>query len=116
MRVGGDGHVFEDLSFVPDVVARRDDVGAEIEELVRNGWCNAEASSGVFAVDDKEIDGVGFKDVRQMFADDVAAGGAKDIADKKDIHWKILHGRSKNFALSHNRVEKNRQWLGIGLG
>jgi hypothetical protein len=51
-----------------------------------------------------------------MFADDVAAGGAKDIADKKDIHWKILHGRSKNFALSHNRVEKNRQWLGIGLG
>jgi hypothetical protein len=22
----------------------------------------------------------------------VAAGGAKDIADEKDIHWKSLHG------------------------
>ena len=28
----------------------------------------------------------------QVFADDVAAGRAKDIADKKDIHWKSLHG------------------------
>jgi hypothetical protein len=24
--------------------------------------------------------------VRKVFADDVAAGGAKDIADKKDVH------------------------------
>jgi len=30
--------------------------------------------------------------VGEMFTDDVAAGGAKDIADKKDIHWKSLHG------------------------
>jgi hypothetical protein len=30
--------------------------------------------------------------VGKMFADDVAAGGAKDIADKEDIHWKSLHG------------------------
>jgi hypothetical protein len=30
----------------------------------------------------------------KMFADDVAAGGAKDIADKEDIHWKSLHGCS----------------------
>jgi hypothetical protein len=28
----------------------------------------------------------------KMFADDVAAGGAKDIADEEDIHWKSLHG------------------------
>jgi hypothetical protein len=28
VRVGGDGHVFEDLFFVPDVVAGGDDVGA----------------------------------------------------------------------------------------
>jgi hypothetical protein len=31
--------------------------------------------------------------VGKVFADDVAAGGAKDIADKEDIHWKSLHGR-----------------------
>jgi hypothetical protein len=30
----------------------------------------------------------------KMFADDVAAGGAEDIADKEDIHWKSLHGCS----------------------
>jgi hypothetical protein len=33
--------------------------------------------------------------VGKMFADDVAAGGAKDIADKEDIHWKSLHGASR---------------------
>jgi DNA-binding IscR family transcriptional regulator len=30
-----------------------------------------------------------------VFADDVAAGGAKDIADEKDIHWVILHRRGE---------------------
>jgi len=86
MGVRGDGHVFEDLFFVPDVVAGGDDVRAEVEELVGDGRREAEAAGGVFAVDDEEIDGVGFKDVRKVFADDVAAGGAKDIADKEDIH------------------------------
>jgi hypothetical protein len=28
----------------------------------------------------------------QVFADDVAAGGAKDVADEEDIHCEILHG------------------------
>jgi len=90
VRVGGDGHVLEDLFFVPDVVAGGDDMSAEVEELVGEGGSEAEATGGVFAVDDKEIDGIGFKDVREMFADDVAAGGTKDIADEEDIHWKSL--------------------------
>jgi hypothetical protein len=84
--VCGDGHVLEDLSFVPDVVSGGDDVGTEIEELIGNGRRDAEAASGVFAVDDEEIDGVGFQHVGEMFADDVAAGGTKDIADEEDIH------------------------------
>ena len=29
----------------------------------------------------------------EVFADDVAAGRAKDIADEEDIHWVILHRR-----------------------
>jgi hypothetical protein len=29
--------------------------------------------------------------VGEVFADDMAAGGAKDVADKKDIHSRILH-------------------------
>ena len=86
MGICGDGHVFEDLFFVPDVVAGGDDVGAEVEELVGDGGRDAEAASGVLTVDDEEVDGVGFEDVGEVFADDVAAGGAKDIADEKDIH------------------------------
>ena len=92
--VGGDGHVLEDLFLVPDVVAGGDDVGSEIEELFGDGGGDAEASGGVLAVDDEEVDGVGFHDVGQVFADDVAAGGAKDVADEEDIHWEILHGRA----------------------
>jgi hypothetical protein len=61
-------------------------VGSEIEELFCDGGREAEAAGGVFAVDDEEIDVVGFKDMGQVFADDVAAGRAKDIADEEDIH------------------------------
>jgi hypothetical protein len=86
VRVGGDGHVLEDLFFVPDVIAGGDNVSAEVEELVGDGRGEAEAAGGVFSVDDEEIDGVGFKDVREVFADDVAAGGTEDVADEKDIH------------------------------
>ena len=86
VRVDGDGHVLEDLFFVPDVIAGGDDVGAKVEELFCDGGRDAEAAGGVFSVDDEEIDGVGFKDVGEMFADDVAAGGAKDVADEEDIH------------------------------
>ena len=86
VRVGGDVDVLEDLFLVPDVVAGGDDVRAEVEELFCDGGREAEAAGGVFAVDDEEIDGVGFKHVGQVFADDVAAGGAEDIADKEDIH------------------------------
>ena len=86
VRVGGDGHVLEDLFLVPDVVAGGDDVGAEVEELFGDGGRDAEAAGGVFAVDDEEVDGVGFEDVGEVFADDVAAGGAEDVADEEDIH------------------------------
>jgi hypothetical protein len=89
--VFGDGYVLEDLALVPDVIAGGDDVSTEIEELFCDGRGDAKAASGVFSVDDEEVDGVGFKDVREVFADDVAAGGAKDIADKKDVHLRSLH-------------------------
>ena len=92
MGVGGNGHVFEDLFFVPDVIAGGDDMGSEVEEFVGDRGREAEAAGGIFAVDNEEINGVGFKNVREVFADDVAAGGAEDIADKEDIHWKSLHG------------------------
>ena len=100
--VGGYSHVFEDLFFVPDVIASGDDVRTEVEEFFGDGGREAEAAGGVFSVDDEEIDGVGFKDVREVFADDVTAGGTENIADKKDIHWMSLHGDAAT-ADSHER-------------
>jgi hypothetical protein len=49
--------------------------------------------------------------VGEMFADDVAAGGAEDIADEEDIHWKSLHGgrpriRAEN--ADKNRTKRGR--------
>ena len=38
------------------------------------------------AVDDEEIDGVGFEEVGEVLAEDVAAGGAEDVADEEDVH------------------------------
>ena len=91
VRINRDGHVFEDLFFVPDMVTGRDNVRAEIEELIGERRCQAEAAGGVFSIDDKKIDRISFKDVREMLADNVATGGPEDIADKEDIHWKSLH-------------------------
>ena len=96
--VGGDGHVLEDFLLVPDVVAGGDDVGTEVEELFGEGGGDAEASGGVFAVDDEEIDGVGFEDVGEVLADDVAAGRTEDVADEENVHlWSLARGVRKSF-------------------
>ena len=114
VRIGRDGHVFEDLFFVPDVIAGGDDVGAEVEELVGDGGGEAEASGGVFSVDDEEVDGVGFKDVGEMFADDVAAGRTEDIADEKDVHWTSLQRVRLRIYVDWERM-KYRLGFGVGL-
>jgi len=86
MRILRHGHVFKNLFFVPDVVAGRDHVRTQVEELFRNRRRQAEATGGVFAVDDEQVNGVGFNDVPEVLVDDVAAGRAKDVADEEDIH------------------------------
>jgi hypothetical protein len=65
-------------------------VGAEVEEFFGDGGGDAEAAGGVFAVDDEEIDGVGFEDVGEMLAYDVAAGRTEDVADEENVHLWIL--------------------------
>jgi hypothetical protein len=48
--------------------------------------------------------------VGEMFADDVAAGGAKDIADKEDIHLKSLHGGEvENAAIGAGNVDEMKK-------
>ena len=74
------------------MIAGGDDVGAEVEELFGDGGGEAEAAGGVFAVDDEEVDGVGFEDVGEVLMHDVAAGGAEDIADEENVHWTSLYG------------------------
>jgi hypothetical protein len=70
-------------------------VGAEIEELFGDGGGDVEAAGGVFAVDDEEIDGVGFKDVGEVLAYDVAAGRSEDVADEENVHLWILARRGR---------------------
>ena len=116
MGIGGDGHVFEDFFLVPDVVAGGDDVGAEIEEFFCERGGDAEAAGGVFAVDDEEVYGVRFEDVGEMFADDVAAGRAEDVADEENVHFWILRAKSvmreARFAMQvHARCEiRGERW------
>jgi hypothetical protein len=49
--------------------------------------------------------------VGKMFADNMAAGGAKDIADKEDIHWKSLHG-SGDRGFGQRDPDKSRTVMG----
>jgi hypothetical protein len=94
--VGGDGHVFDNLFFVPDVVAGGDDMRTEVEEFFGDGGGDAEAAGGVFAVDDEEVDGVGFEDVGEVLAYDVAAGRSEDVADEENVHlWILARGRER---------------------
>ena len=57
-----------------------------------------------------------------MFADDVATGGAKNISDKKDIHWKSLHGSVVKAAATgagsvdkrgNGKIVMTKSWLGV---
>ena len=111
---GGDGHVLDDLFFVPDVVAGGDDVSAEVEELFCDGGRDAEAAGGVFAVDDEEIYGVGFEDVGEVLAYDVAAGRTEDVADEENVHLWIL-ARERRFEMRDSRFamrDAGRAWAG----
>ena len=48
--------VVEDLSLVPDVIAGGDDVDIQFKKFLGESGSNAEASGGIFAVGDDEID------------------------------------------------------------
>ena len=86
MAVGRDGlHVFDDLLLIPDVVASGEHLSAEIEEFVRRGRGDAEATGGVFRIDYYKVDMVLVDNRGEMFADDTPAGTAKYIPHKKNL-------------------------------
>ena len=86
MRLRRHGHVLEDLFLVPDVVTSGDYLGAEVEEFIGDRGGNPEATCGVLPIDYQQVDRVRFHHMRQMFANDMPACRAKDIADKENIH------------------------------
>jgi len=90
MGLLGHSHVLEDLLLVPYVVAGRNNMRTKVEELFGDGRRNAESTGSVLAVDDEKIDSVRFEDVGEMFADDVAARRAEDVADEENVHLWIL--------------------------
>lgn len=109
VRAGRDGHVLEDLFLVPDVVAGGDDLGTEVEDFFGDGGRDAEAAGGVLAVDDEEIDGVGFHNVGEMFADDVAAGRTEDVADEENVHRMSLSRVKKQIPRGEGQKKKQVQ-------
>jgi len=74
VRIGWNRHVLEDLSLVPDVVAGRDYMRAEVEDLLSDGGGDSEAAGSVLSVDDQKIDRVSLKDVGKVLVYDVATG------------------------------------------
>jgi hypothetical protein len=54
--------------------------------------------------------------VRKVFADDVAAGGTEDIADKEDIHWSSLHGPGDRGFARNDRDKCGQRQSGDGMG
>jgi hypothetical protein len=47
------------------MVPGRDDVGAQVEDLFGDGGRNSKPAGGVLAIDDDQVDSVGFDDVRR---------------------------------------------------
>ena len=76
--------VVEGFALVPDVVARRHDVNAVIEQLIADLACDAEPGRGVFRVRNHEVDLVVLDDRLEPILDKVAPGAADDVANEED--------------------------------
>src|SRR6266403_2410979 len=77
--------VFDDFALIPDVIAGRHDIDAEIEEFVREWRRDTEPGSGIFAVGDHQIDGMLLYEFRQAVLDDGSSGTAKNVADEENV-------------------------------
>ncbi len=71
---------------VPGVVAGGNAIGAGLEEIVKYFFGNAQATGGVFAVDDDEIEAMARNQAGQVVGHGLAACAADDVAEKQDLH------------------------------
>ena len=81
--------VFDDLAFVPDVIAGGHHVDAEIEKFFRQRRRDSKPSRGIFAVGDDQIDGVLLAQFRQSIFYDRPPRTAKNVTDKKNFQDQV---------------------------
>ena len=93
LRVVGRAHdarllveVLVDLAVAVGVVAERDRVGAELEQLARGLAGDAHAARGVLAVDHHEVRLVLLADAGKQRGQRPAADAAHHVADEKELH------------------------------
>jgi len=86
------------------MVAGRNDVCAQFEQLIGDCRRETEASCGVFSVNNEQIDMVLLNDVTEMFADNAAAGAPENIAYKKNVQMQNSHSLNKNLIFTLEQV------------
>ena len=76
--------VFDNLAFIPDVIAGSHHVDAQIEKLFGKCRSNAKPSRGILAVGDDQIDRMLLAQFREPIFYDGAPGPSKNVTDKKN--------------------------------
>jgi hypothetical protein len=93
-------HIFDNFALIPNMVARCDDMSAQIEEFLRDARGDAKSPGGVFPVDRHQAHFVFLDDVRKMLPDGPPPGLAEDVSYEKKSHTMpfIRGGLSQNDA------------------
>ncbi len=73
----------ENLFLIGPVIASRDHIDADLEQFIGDDTRQPEASSGVLAIGDHEIERELFSDAGQLRRDHVAAGPPDNVSNKK---------------------------------
>src|SRR5262245_20522088 len=88
------------LLLIPGVGAKRDDMGAGIEQFPGDGFRDAEAAGRILAIDDDEIERPVLDHAGEVFQDGGAAGPADDVADEEDTQTYLLRKSNTSFSVS----------------
>src|SRR5262249_13990511 len=99
----------DDLFFVPNVVAGGKHLYAQSQKLLDKGRCDAEASGGVFAIGQHEIDLVPSDQGGKLLAHNRATRTSEDVANEKNTHSYDSSIRRKQSAPTASRGRFSRQ-------
>ena len=85
-----EAEIFDDLAFIPDMIAGGHDVDPEIEKLFGERRSDTEASRSIFAVGNDEIDAVMPAQFGETIFYDGSSGTAENVADKKNFQGSMV--------------------------